>query len=185
MLSALATLLVASFFLINGLQERAFRRKGLDTQGAFPVARPLFLLGKLSMLLAWLGIVVQAYIHDLRVIDAGAFVPWFALGVEALGIATIALSYRHLGDNNQMGLTQTSVTLHTTGIYALSRNPVYVGFHLMTLSAVLFTLNPVVLVLALVAVGVHHAVVLAEEAHLERQAGEAYREYRRRVRRYI
>jgi protein-S-isoprenylcysteine O-methyltransferase Ste14 len=96
----------------------------------------------------------------------------------------IALGYRSLGDGNQMGLSG-SPKLRVTGVYRWSRNPIYVGFHLMTLGAVLYTLNPFVLLLAVTSIAVHHAVVLAEEAHLTRQVGASYAEYRRRVRRYI
>ncbi|HOU93692.1 MAG TPA: isoprenylcysteine carboxylmethyltransferase family protein [Polyangiaceae bacterium] len=182
---ALATALVAGFFVVNAVQERDFRRRGLDTAGTLPLARPLFLVGKAAMILAWLSIVVQSYLLDLRVLDAGPIVTRLAVLVEALGLGLVFLGYRHLGDSNQMGLGRPPVELVTRGLYRVTRNPVYLGFFLLTAAAVAYTQNPLVLALAVVAVAVHHAIVRAEEAHLERELGEPYRAYCRRVRRYL
>lgn len=185
MTRVLATALVVGFFVLNFLQERGYRRRRVDTQGSLPIARPLFALGKGAMILAWLAIVVQSYVLELRLVDAGPLVPWLAVVVEALGLGVVALGYRHLGDGNQIGLSRAPVELRVVGLYRVTRNPVYLGFFLITLAAVAYTLNPVVLALGVVAVAVHHAIVRAEEAHLERELGETYRAYRRRVRRYL
>jgi protein-S-isoprenylcysteine O-methyltransferase Ste14 len=61
----------------------------------------------------------------------------------------------------------------------------YVGVFTTLLAAVLYTLNPILLFIALFVAAVHHRIILAEEDHLRTVFGEAYTAYCRRVRRYL
>jgi protein-S-isoprenylcysteine O-methyltransferase Ste14 len=55
----------------------------------------------------------------------------------------------------------------------------------MCLASVLWTMSPVVLALFAVAVVVHHKVIVAEEAYLTSEFGEAWGQDSSRVRRYV
>jgi protein-S-isoprenylcysteine O-methyltransferase Ste14 len=61
----------------------------------------------------------------------------------------------------------------------------YVGFFCMWLASSLYVMNPVVWLLSLFAVAVHHLIVRREEAFLARRFGAAWDDYRARVRRYV
>lgn len=183
--SVLATSLVLLFFGLNSAQEWSLRRRGLDPRGDLPIARAPFALAKLSMVLTWLAIIAQSWVVELRVVALPTIVPWLAVGLEALGLGLVVLAYRSLGDANQMGLAHQPATVRTRGVYRVSRNPMYVGFHLIASAAVLYTANPIVLLLAMTSITLHHSIVLAEERHLERALGGEYRAYRARVRRYL
>jgi protein-S-isoprenylcysteine O-methyltransferase Ste14 len=61
----------------------------------------------------------------------------------------------------------------------------YVGVYLTLCAAVLRTLNPILLLVAVCVIAVHHRIVLAEEAHLRDVFGEEYRTYCGHVRRYL
>ncbi len=185
MQAVLATSFVVAFFLMNQCQEWSFRKRQLDSRGDLPIARGPFVLAKLSMVLAWLSILVECWVLDLRVVALGPSAPWVAVGLEALGIAVIAAGYVSLGNANQMGLTRHPTHVRTGGVYRMSRNPIYLGFHLLSAAAVLYTANPLVLVLATTSVALHHRIVLAEERHLDRTLGAEFRAYRARVRRYL
>ena len=64
------------------------------------------------------------------------------------------------------------------GLYARSRNPMYLGVLLMVAGqALLFASAPIAVYAALLAVGFHLIVVLVEEPHLRSKSGEAYEEY--------
>ena len=73
-----------------------------------------------------------------------------------------------------------------SGVFARSRNPIYLGAHMGTVGAaialdslwVLATLVPFYLV-------IRHGVVAREEAYLERKFGQAYLDYKARVRRWV
>ena len=115
--------------------------------------------------------------------------PWarpLALLFFVTGLAGIAavVAFRRAGTSPNP--YRSSSQLVTTGIYRISRNPMYVGFTLGYLAVAcwfnsvwLFLLLPVVLLVML------YGVILREEAYLERQFGEEYRAYRGRVRRWL
>jgi protein-S-isoprenylcysteine O-methyltransferase Ste14 len=76
--------------------------------------------------------------------------------------------------------------LVTTGIHGWSRNPIYVGMFLIYGGICAAALSPWMSVLALpLAVTLRYGVVAREEAYLERRFGDAYRDYRARVRRWF
>lgn len=79
-----------------------------------------------------------------------------------------------------------TTALVTQGPYRLSRNPMYLGFTLLYLGIALLagSLWPL-LFLPLVLLAMHFGVIVREEAYLERRFGDAYREYRRRVNRWL
>lgn len=79
-----------------------------------------------------------------------------------------------------------ATSLQTTGIYAITRNPMYVGLLSLYIGLACmigswwnFILLPVVVVV------VNVLVIRKEEKYLEREFGGEYREYRGKVRRWI
>ena len=75
--------------------------------------------------------------------------------------------------------------LRTDGLFRLSRNPMYVGVYQPLLHPPSTPLNPVVILLGVFVIAVHHRIVLAEENHLQKVFGREYLEYCSRVRQYI
>ena len=76
--------------------------------------------------------------------------------------------------------------LVTTGIHGWSRNPIYTGMLLLYGGIGIAVRSPWILVLALpLAISMRYGVVAREEAYLERRFGDAYRDYRSRVRRWL
>jgi protein-S-isoprenylcysteine O-methyltransferase Ste14 len=74
----------------------------------------------------------------------------------------------------------------TTGPYAFSRNPMYVGWTLLNLGIALAANNLwILLSLPIVIFYTHKFVILNEEQILEGQFGDQYLEYKNSVRRYI
>ena len=73
-----------------------------------------------------------------------------------------------------------------TGPYRVTRNPMYIGLALVYLGLTLIAnaVWPLVLFPAAV-VAIQVAVIAREERYLEAKFGDAYREYRSRVRRWI
>jgi protein-S-isoprenylcysteine O-methyltransferase Ste14 len=76
--------------------------------------------------------------------------------------------------------------LITSGPYAFSRNPMYVGWTLINLGIGLAANNLWILILLIIViVYTHRFVVLKEEQILEDQFGEQYQIYKGEVRRYL
>jgi protein-S-isoprenylcysteine O-methyltransferase Ste14 len=73
--------------------------------------------------------------------------------------------------------------LVTTGIHGWTRNPIYLGMFLLYGGIGVAVRSPWTLILTLpLAVTIHYGVVAREEAYLERRFGDAYRNYKARVR---
>lgn len=76
--------------------------------------------------------------------------------------------------------------LATAGIYGLSRNPIYLGNTIALLGVALVLRWSWLLLLVPVTMAAVSALAIArEERHLEVRFGEAYRDYKARVRRWI
>jgi protein-S-isoprenylcysteine O-methyltransferase Ste14 len=81
--------------------------------------------------------------------------------------------------------TKPTRALVTTGIHGWSRNPIYLGMFLVYGGVGIAARSPWVLVLTLpLAITIRCGVVAREEAYLERRFGDAYRDYKARVRRW-
>ena len=74
--------------------------------------------------------------------------------------------------------------LVTSGLFAWTRNPIYTAFDLLLIGAFLIHGRVVSLLQERPSCLFVHGVVLREERFLEEQFGDAFRDYRRRVRRY-
>jgi len=81
---------------------------------------------------------------------------------------------------------KATATIVDAGIYRFSRNPIYIGFMLVTLASAACA-NSAWLLLAAVALFVllRFGVVSREEQYLSRKFGDVYEEYRRKVRRWM
>ena len=76
--------------------------------------------------------------------------------------------------------------LVTTGIYGWTRNPIYIGMFLVYAGIGIAARSQWVLILMLpLAITIRYGVVVREEAYLERHFGDAYRDYKAHVRRWL
>lgn len=99
-------------------------------------------------------------------------------------IAVSAVSFRREKTNIEPWKPATALV--TTGLYAFSRNPVYVGMALGYIG-LSFLADSVLSLIALpvVIAIMHYGVIIREEHYLEVKFGQHYRDYRNRVRRWI
>jgi len=73
-----------------------------------------------------------------------------------------------------------------TGIHGWTRNPIYLGMFLVYAGIGIAARSPWTLILTLpLAITIRYGVVGREEAYLERRFGDAYRDYKARVRRWL
>lgn len=76
-------------------------------------------------------------------------------------------------------------SLISTGPYAISRNPMYIGWTLLYLGAALITRSAWMVASLPPVGGIIHWEVLREEHTLEQRFGEEYLRYRKLIRRYL
>jgi protein-S-isoprenylcysteine O-methyltransferase Ste14 len=105
-----------------------------------------------------------------------------------LGGVGIAASCSHLFKKAQTNIRPSKTTTHiiTTGIYGLSRNPIYLSFVLAGVG-IAFAVNSLWIVLMQIPVVllIRKFVIAKEEHYLESKFGDEYRNYKLRVRRWI
>jgi protein-S-isoprenylcysteine O-methyltransferase Ste14 len=135
-----------------------------------------------------LGIVLEwAFpIGILTRVSAGAR---YGLGA-ALIVAGVALMAVAMGLFRKVGTAippwEPTTALVTTGVYRYSRNPIYLSVVMLYVGlALLFAAAWALVLLVPALIILHYAVIRREEAYLDRRFGEAYRQYRARVRRWI
>jgi protein-S-isoprenylcysteine O-methyltransferase Ste14 len=110
-----------------------------------------------------------------------------ALLVGGLGAALVAAAFglfRRTGQDPKPWTTTPAII--TTGIYAWTRNPMYVGVALLQAAIAVALANGWILLLVPAALAIVYAIAVRhEERYLEEKFGDPYREYRRRVRRWL
>jgi protein-S-isoprenylcysteine O-methyltransferase Ste14 len=115
-------------------------------------------------------------------------ISWTAAGgLILIGVALMAAGVRNFSRAaTPVPSNQPVRALVTTGIHGWSRNPIYVGMYLLYAGIGTGARSPWVLILALpLVVILRYRVVAREETYLERRFGDAYRDYKARVRRWL
>lgn len=116
-----------------------------------------------------------------------------AMPMKLLGVAmiicafvTFILALRALGNSWRLGIDESHPgPLVTTGIYAYSRNPIYLFFDLYFLGTSLINGGLFFLVMTVLVALVLHYQILQEERFLADAHGTAYEDYCARTPRYI
>jgi protein-S-isoprenylcysteine O-methyltransferase Ste14 len=102
------------------------------------------------------------------------------------GVALFAASLVDFGDSWRVGIDrETPGPLVTRGVFAVTRNPIFVFMDAAVLGTFLLTGQLLFGLFALLTAVAIHLQILREEAFLTRRYGEAYVAYRRRTPRYL
>lgn len=116
---------------------------------------------------------------------ATAPVAWTGLAALVIGGAVALAGQWQMGASWRVGLGREATGLVTNGLFALSRNPVFVGFVLVLIGCFLTDANAVTATLAAIGWAVMATQTRLEEAHLTATLGEDYQAYCTRVRRWL
>ncbi len=148
------------------------------------IARPPLLY--LTMLV--LGFVIGLF-EPLPVFGSG----WQVAGIGAgtllliVGAALAAVCFRRFARaGTNVPTTLPAKALVTDGPYRVSRNPIYLALTTIYFGIALVLNSGWILLLAIpLLVTMRYGVIAREERYLENKFGDAYREYRKKVRRWI
>lgn len=158
-----------------------------DTGTAGVVARPTLLFPAVLLL----GFISD---HLLRLpfpVQRIGLVHWISAAIAGFMILIGVALFKAAVSNFSRAATPLPTSkparaLVTTGIYHWTRNPIYLAFFLVYLGIGIAVRSSWILILILpLAMVIHYGVVIREEAYLERRFGDAYRDYKGRVRRWL
>jgi protein-S-isoprenylcysteine O-methyltransferase Ste14 len=155
-----------------------------DASTAGVITRPPFLYFGCLIL----GLVLDRLLPLSLTLSESALAHWSAGGgLILLGVAIVTASIRNFSRAATPVPTNRPVrALVTTGTHGWSRNPIYVGLFICYVGIGLVACSPWILVLTLpLFITLRYGVVAREEAYLERRFGDAYRDYKARVRRWL
>jgi protein-S-isoprenylcysteine O-methyltransferase Ste14 len=111
---------------------------------------------------------------------------WVGVGLCLGGVSILVFSLVSFGSSLRVGIdAEQPGRLVTTGIFAVSRNPIYVGFFLFLCGQFLAFPSWTTLTAVAFAAVLFHRQVLREEEFMRQRYGQEYTEYCRRVRRYV
>jgi protein-S-isoprenylcysteine O-methyltransferase Ste14 len=155
-----------------------------DTAVARGIARPPVLY--LACLLV--GLALDRVLPVPLLVPEAALIRWtVGGGLILIGVAIGAAGVRNFSRAaTPVPSNQPVRALVTTGIHGWSRNPIYISMCLLYAGIGIAARSPWVLILALpLVVILRYGVVAREETYLERRFGDAYRDYKARVRRWL
>ena len=111
---------------------------------------------------------------------------WIGLAFCAVALAGFAAGLISFKNSFRVGIDENKPdALITTGMFAISRNPLYVCFLLFFFGMFLVHRNILIALAAILIPLAIHRQILREEAFLKKHYGGEYEEYCRKVRRYL
>jgi protein-S-isoprenylcysteine O-methyltransferase Ste14 len=155
-----------------------------DTATPGLIARPPLLF--LAALL--IGLVLDRLLRLPFPVAGTDLVHWIIGGsLILIGLALAAAGIRNFSTaGTPVRSIKPTRALVTTGIHGRTRNPIYVGMFLLYGGIGVAAQSPWTLILTVpLAITIRYGVVAREEAYLERRFGDAFRDYKARVRRWL
>ncbi|MGB3007399.1 MAG: isoprenylcysteine carboxylmethyltransferase family protein, partial [Chitinophagaceae bacterium] len=155
--------------------------------GRPPIPVVYFLLAKLLVVVNLTFLLLKGLkINVDRIFVPAAYVDIIALAFLIIGTVILFLSTFKLNKDLVFGLSSSeSHKLQTRGIYSISRHPFYLGFIFILFSSCLFNPHIINILSFAGAWIIHHFIMLSEEQFLTSQYGDQYRQYVKKVKRYI
>ncbi len=146
-------------------------------------------------LIVWkVEVLLYAFHADFRIFPAPldmqlvSSLPVKLIGVAltSLGLAIFAMAYVSFGDSWRVGFDVKSPgALVTTGIFSISRNPIYLFLDLWFIGTFLINGTLIFLIFAALAMANMHWQIRQEEAFLSNLYGQPYQDYCARTGRYV
>jgi protein-S-isoprenylcysteine O-methyltransferase Ste14 len=142
--------------------------------GKPPIHPILFYCGKIAGYIIW-------FLLSLDILGKGIVSGhdyWLnkpvAYGLLIIGLLISLTSNFNLGRSLRIGLPFEETLLKTHGLYRFSRNPIYLGFNLLSLASMVYFLNVWITLLGIFSVFVYHQIIRGEEKFLEKTFGAEY-----------
>ena len=173
-------------FLITAVVGRSIIKKQ-QIIGRPPIPVAFFLLAKMLVLVNLTFLLLKGLnINVYRIFGSVGFIDIIALAFLIIGTVLLFLSTIKLNKDLVFGLSSSDDhKLQTNGIFSISRHPFYLGFIFILFSSCLFNPHYINILAFFGAWIIHHFIMIKEEQFLSMQYGEEYRQYAKRVNRYI
>jgi protein-S-isoprenylcysteine O-methyltransferase Ste14 len=111
---------------------------------------------------------------------------WIGYGLLHLSFITIFIAQRNMANEWRIGIdNENKVNLITTGLFGVSRNPIFLGVIIVFIGLFLIIPNVVTAVVLVSGIIVIQVQVRLEEEFLIASLGDEYKEYMAKVKRWL
>jgi protein-S-isoprenylcysteine O-methyltransferase Ste14 len=184
----IGSLTILLFLGLVATRVLLMRRAGLKAVYFANIDRKDFLIPPFALLYIYVVIAAPLRLPTLverQLFHSGALT-WVGVVLCVLGMLLFVLSLVSFRTSFRVGIdTDHPGDLITSGVFALSRNPIYLAFWIVMLGQFLIFPNWILLAYLPGAAWLFHRQVLREEEFLLTRYGRAYSQYCNRVRRYL
>ncbi len=152
-----------------------------DSPGVYPPP-PLFYVATF-----FLSILFQHYIHISKNFFASSLshsVAFICIGIGLIAALPALITFYKT--KNTLITILPAKSLQTSGMYSISRNPMYVGLLFVYIGMAFLKGNWwTIILIPFVILMVTQMIIIKEEKYLERAFGETYLDYKLKVRRWL
>jgi protein-S-isoprenylcysteine O-methyltransferase Ste14 len=163
-------ILLSRFLLLALVSKEAVKRAAFfpPTEG---IEKPAYIVNILtSVLLLVYPFFLKIYLHGIQ--------GWSGLCILITGLILYSISIIHFSSSEENGFART-------GLYGISRNPMYVAYFIYFLGCSLLTRSWTLLVILIIFQISVHFLIISEERWCKIQIGEPYLKYMEKVNRYL
>jgi protein-S-isoprenylcysteine O-methyltransferase Ste14 len=164
------------------------KRRGISAMHFGKIDKTDFLIPPFALFYFYL---VFAHAFSLPSVNMQEFfqaeiVSWIGVFFCLTGLLLLLWSLISFGQSFRVGIdTEHPDKLITSGVFAFTRNPIYVAFAFILLGQFLIFSNWILLIYTVAGVWLFHRQALREEEYLKKHYGKEYVAYANRVRRYL
>jgi len=163
-------IILIRFFLLALLNKDAVKRAAF-----FPPTKGIEKIAYLVNILTTLLLLVVPFFLKIQL---NGLLGFLGLGILTTGLVLYIIAIIQFAGPNITGLT-------TTGLYSISRNPMYVAFFFYFLGCCMLTSSWLLIIILIVFQISVHFLIISEERWCRDQFGETYAEYMEKVNRYF
>jgi len=183
---------VIIFFLIGLFVPMVIiKKKGKDPHGTHEGASLLTRLTPYTIF-TWLTYIILFVIDGKTILNflvfefliSDVFI-FIGIIIISLGLLLDLLGTAALGLNFRIELPKEEISLITTGIYRLIRNPIVIGVYLLVTGSFLIIPTLISLIFLIANIITFHSKVCDEEKFLSKRFGEKFKRYCKKVGRYL
>ncbi len=157
----------------------------MDLIGKTTIHPLFFYTGKISGYITWILFLLSIFNIFIISRQPIEFLKISSYMLFTIGLIIVVISLINLGRSTRLGLPSENTILKINGLYRFSRNPMYLGFDLLTLASIVFIANIIIAIIGVYSIIIYNFIIIGEEKFLEKRFGSEYINYKRKVRRYI
>lgn len=182
---AITTLAIAIIMVVSRLI--IMRRKGIQAMKFGEMDKRDYLIPPFALLFFY---VILSSVFNWGKIGTKLFrseiLSWIGVLLCFAGLLMVLFALISFGRNFRVGIDEDHPgELVTSGIFAISRNPIYTGFALILPGVFLLVPNWILLLYVVAGYWLFHRQIMLEEKTLRKIYGEEYINYCQKVRRYL